>query len=151
VFVRRDGLWASPTGRLSEAREHLAAASDGDGTTFLLGGRRGGLGGNRSTVDIVSGGAPMRLGELPTARGGVAAFWAPGLGACLVGGESPNGTNSEVECIDAEGTTVVLPGLAVPRHGLGAAVADGHAYALLGGPEPGLFVSDAVELLALPG
>ncbi len=150
AFVLGAGAWA-PAGRLSEAREHLAAASNGDGTTFFLGGRRGGLDGNRSTVDIVDGDDPQRLGDLPTPRGGVAAFWAQTLGACLIGGESPEGTNAQVECITDDGSTSILPDLAIPRHGLGAAVVDGHVYALLGGPEPGLFVSDAVELLALRG
>jgi hypothetical protein len=145
----RTGEWLE-AGRLSEAREHLAAASDGDGTTFVLGGRRGGLGGNRGTVDVVSDDATRRLGDLPTPRGGVAAFWTAATGACLIGGESPDGTNAQVECITGDGTVWVLPDLAMPRHGLGAAIVNGQVYALLGGPEPGLFVSDAVERLALP-
>jgi hypothetical protein len=43
-----------------------------------------------------------------------------------------------------------VPGLAHARHGLGAAVVDGVAYVLLGGDQPGLFVSPTVEALDLP-
>ena len=86
--------------------------------------------------------------DLPTARGGIAAFSAGELGDCVVGGEGPNGTFGAVECVGAFETTT-LPGLAVPRHGLGAAFVDGRAYVLLGGRQPGLTVSDVVEVLDL--
>ena len=65
-------------------------------------------------------------------------------------GESPGGTNAQVECIDEDGDIAVLPDLAHPRHGLGAAVVDGVAYVLLGGDQPGLFVSPTVESLEVP-
>jgi serine/threonine-protein kinase PknK len=149
VLIQGDHGWTT-IGRLQQPREHLAAASDGAGRTMLLGGRVGGLDGNLATVDLVEGGAVRSLGELPTARGGVAAFWWPGLGGCLVGGESPGGTNAEVECLAPDGTQTRLNDLAVARHGLGAVVLDGAAWVLLGGREPGLFVSDVVETLVLP-
>ena len=139
-----------PVARLSEAREHLAAASDGAGRTWFLGGRRGGLEGNLGRVDLVEGETLTTVGDVPTPRGGVAAFHWPSLGPCLVGGESPDGTNPQVECIAADGTSTVLPSLAFPRHGLGAVVVDGIAYVLLGGPVPGLTASGTLELLSLP-
>ena len=37
-----------------------------------------------------------------------------------------------------------------PRHGHGAAVVGGSAYAVLGGPEPFLTASSTVEALDLP-
>jgi non-specific serine/threonine protein kinase len=137
-------------GRLPRAREHLAATSDGVGRTFVLGGRVGGLGGNLATVDLVAGDAVTTLGDLPTTRGGVGAFWWPALGACLAGGESPGGTNPQVECMDPAGVIAVLPDLGVARHGVGAAVVEGTAYVVLGGRQPGLFTSDITESLALP-
>ncbi len=149
VLAQRDHGW-DRIGRLSKAREHLAAASDGAGLTMFLGGRVGGLDGNLPTVDLVTGTTLAYLGDLPTARGGVAAFWWPELGACLVGGESPGGTNAAVECIAPDGQQTRLPDLEVPRHGLGSVVLEGSVWALLGGPEPGLFVSDVVEILPLP-
>ena len=137
-------------GRLPLAREHLAATSDGSGRTFVLGGRVGGLDRNLATVDLLEGATVRTVGDLPTKRGGVAAFWWPSLGACLAGGESPNGTNPQVECMDAAGVIAVLPDLAIARHGVGAAVVGGSAYVVLGGREPGLHTSDVTETLALP-
>jgi non-specific serine/threonine protein kinase len=149
VFARTGAAWAR-IGRLPLAREHLAATSNGTGRTFILGGRVGGLDRNLATVDLVEGDTVRTLGDLPTPRGGVAAFWWPSLGACLAGGESPDGTNPQVECMNGEGTLAVLPALAVARHGVGAAVVDGTAYVVLGGRQPGLFTSDVTEALALP-
>lgn len=149
VFAQSDQGWDT-IGRLSRGREHLAATSDGAGRTLFLGGRVGGLDGNLATVDLVEDGMVRSIGDLPTARGGVAAFWWPNLGACLVGGESPGGTNAEVECTTPDGRQTRLSDLAVARHGLGAVVLDGSAWSLLGGTEPGLFVSDVVETLQLP-
>jgi hypothetical protein len=148
VFGQHDG-WEE-LARLSAPREHLAATSDGAGTVFVLGGRRGGLAGNVATVELAGGREVRRGPDLPTARGGVAAFFWPSLGACLVGGESPGGTNPQVECVTADGRQARLPDLRAPRHGLGAAVVDSTLYVLLGGPEPGLFVSDTVEAFELP-
>jgi Kelch motif len=149
VFALEDGAW-SQVAQLARAREHLAATSDGDGSVFVLGGRVGGLDANLATADRVQGDTATEIGELPTRRGGVAAFWSPEVGACLVGGESPGGTNAQVECIDVDGDVSVLPGLGHPRHGLGAAVVNRVAYVLLGGDQPGLFVSPTVEALDLP-
>jgi len=147
-----DEAWTR-IGRLPTAREHLAVTTDGSGRTFVLGGRVGGLDGNLAIVDVVEGSgdeAVRTIGELPTKRGGVAAFWWPSLGACLAGGESPGGTNPQVECITPEGSLARLPDLGVARHGLGAAVVDGAAYVVLGGRQPGLFTSDVTETLRLP-
>jgi N-acetylneuraminic acid mutarotase len=150
VFVLDPDGWRI-LGRLSRPREHLAATTDGAGRTFVLGGRVGGLDRNLGTVDLVEGESVRFIGDLPTSRGGVGAFWSASLGACLAGGESPGGTNPQVECIDADGTIRALPDLTVARHGVGAAVVDETAYVLLGGRKPGLFTSDVVEALPLTG
>jgi non-specific serine/threonine protein kinase len=149
VFAFEDGAW-SQVGRLATPREHLAATSDGEGSVFVVGGRVGGLDSNLAIADRIEGDTATEIGELPTRRGGVAAFWSPAVGACLVGGESPGGTNPQVECIDVDGDIAVLPNLGRPRHGLGAAVVNRIAYVLLGGDQPGLFVSPTVEALDLP-
>jgi hypothetical protein len=150
VFVLDPDGWRV-LGRLSKPREHLAATTDGAGRTFVLGGRVGGLDRNLATVDLVEADSVRYVGDLPTPRGGVAAFWWPSLGACLAGGESPGGTNPQVECMAADGTVRSLPDLGVARHGIGAAVVDETAYVLLGGLEPGLFTSQVVESLPLAG
>jgi hypothetical protein len=148
VFVLQDNQWQR-IGGLSTPREHLAAASDGDGTTWFLAGRTGGLETNLAEVDVVTGTDVHKAGEVPTPRGGVAGFHAPGRGGCVAGGEGTRGTFDKVECIDEDGTVSSLPRLAHRRHGLGAAVVDGVAYTLLGGPTPGLSVTDVVEALPL--
>jgi len=150
VFARTgDSAW-EVAGRLPVAREHLAATSDGAGRTFVLGGRVGGLDKNLAIVDLVEGTSVKTIGELPTERGGVAAFWWPSLGSCLAGGESPGGANPQVECMTADGTVARLPDLGVARHGIGAAAVDGTAYVVLGGRTPGLSTSDITESIALP-
>ena len=146
VFVLEGGDWRA-LALLSRPREHLAASSIGAGNVTFLGGRD--ASGNLGTVDLVSEeGVVGRTEDLPTPRGGIAAFSAGALGDCAVGGEGPDGTFGTVECVGVI-TTTTLPGLTVPRHGLGAAFMDGRAYALLGGPRPGLSVSAAVEVLDL--
>lgn len=148
VFALEDGAWRQ-IGALQVNREHLAAASDGEGRTWFLGGRQGNLVTNLGLVDLVEGDEISAAGELPTPRGGVAAFWAPSVGACLSGGEATTEAFDVVECIDGDGTVTTLPATTVRRHGHGAAVVDGVAYAVLGGPTPGLAVSSSIEALDL--
>lgn len=148
VWALADGEWAR-LGALGEPREHLAAASDGSGRVWLLGGRTSGLDTNLAAVDLVEGDSVSTVGELPTARGGLAGFFHPDAGACAVGGEAPDATFDAVECVGADGEATVLPSLAEPRHGLGAAVVGEVAYAVTGGPEPGLAVSETLEALLL--
>lgn len=145
-----DGEW-SEVGRLSIARDHLDATSDGDGTVWFLAGREGSLEANLGTVDLLDGDEIRAIGEIPTPRGGVAAFFSDAHGACVAGGEAPDGTFEEVECIDADGATTVLPPLGQPRHGIGADVIGGSAYVALGGPEPLLAVSGTLETLRVTG
>ena len=149
LVLGADGTFA-PVARLSIAREHLAAATDGAGRTWFLGGRQGGLSTNQGRVDVVEGDTATVVGDVPTPRGGVAAFWWPSLGACLLGGEAPDRAFREVECLSDDGTAIALEPMLVPRHGFGSVVLDGTAYAVLGGPDPGLTVSSTVETLALP-
>ena len=106
---------------------------------------------NLAIVDLVEGDVghdPRRAADASAAAS--AAFWWPSLGACLAGGESPGGTNPQVECMAADGTLARLPDLGVARHGIGAAVVDGTAYVVLGGRTPGLSTSDITESIALP-
>ena len=148
VYALDGDAWET-VGSMREAREHLAAASDLEGRTWLMGGRVGGLTSNLGTVELVEGDSIESLGGLPTPRGGVAAFHVPGLGACLSGGEAPDRAYTAVECIAADGTITELPELLEPHHGHGAAVVGGVAYVLLGGPEPMLSAGSTIESLAL--
>ena len=148
VFALVGASWER-IGAMAQAREHLAAVSDGEGRVWLLGGRLNGVVNNLADVDLVTDGAIERLDPLPTARSGVGGFYAPGIGACLTGGEGPERAFSTVECIDADGAATTLPELNAPHHGHGAAVVDGVAYVMLGGPEPGLSASSVVESFVL--
>jgi hypothetical protein len=148
VYALDGGAW-SMIGAMAGPREHLAATSDGNGRTWLLGGRLGGLDGNLATVELLEGETITEQAELPTARGGVAAFFAPGIGACLTGGEAPDRAYRVVECIAPDGTVAALADLVEPHHGHGAAVVEGTAYVLLGGPEPLLTADTTVEAIDL--
>ena len=148
VYALAGDAW-EPIGAMAQAREHLAATSDLEGRTWLMGGRVGGLTSNMGTVELVEGDQVTALGELPTPRGGVAAFHHQALGACLSGGEAPEQAYTTIECMAADGTVTTLPELLEPHHGHGAAVIDGVAYVLLGGPEPALSAGSTVESLAL--
>ena len=150
VYALEDEAWTR-IGGLPRPREHLAAASDGDGRTWFLGGRVGGLDTNLGAVELVEGTTITSLDSLPTPRGGVAAFHLPEVGACVTGGEAPDRAFTSVECVDAAGAISVLADLATPHHGHGAVVVDGAAYVLLGGPEPTLSAGTVVERLVLGG
>jgi hypothetical protein len=136
-------------GEMDEPREHLAAASDGAGRTWFLGGRRGSMETNVGRVEMVEGSEIVLSDQELTPRGGVAGFWLASVGACLVGGETPGGTLAHVECVGDDGEIRELPSLNVARHGLGGVVLDEAVYSVLGGDIPGLYVTAAVERLPL--
>jgi hypothetical protein len=148
VYALTEGTW-EPIGAMREAREHLAATSDGEGRTWLMGGRVGGLTSNLGTVELVEGSDIELLGGLSTPRGGVAAVHVPAIGACLTGGEAPDRAFTVVECMGTDGAVTSLPDLTEPHHGHGAAIVDGVVYVLLGGPEPTLSAGSTVESLPL--
>jgi hypothetical protein len=147
IFVLAGGEWTR-IGVLNRAREHLAATTDGAGRVWFMGGRQGALDRNVGDVDLVEGPSISRLPAV-SSRGGVAAFYAPGIGACLTGGEAPSFAMPTVECVDAGGRITALPDMTQRRHGHGVAVVDGVAYALLGGEVPGLSATSTTELLEL--
>jgi hypothetical protein len=150
VYVLAGDAWEE-LGGLPTLREHLAAASDGAGTVWFLGGRVASLESNLADVALVTGDEITSIGELPTARGGVAAFFVPGIGGCLTGGEAPDRAFAEVECIDAAGRVTTLAPMANVRHGHGAAVVGSTAYVVLGGPTPGFSAHASVEALDIGG
>lgn len=149
VYALTGDAWER-IGMMADPREHFAAASDLAGRTWLLGGRVAGLDANVATVEVVEGAEISMLDPLPTPRGGVGAFYDASLGACLTGGEAPDRAYTVAECVGSDGSITTLPDMLEPHHGHGAAVVDGRAYVLLGGPEPTLSAAATVEMLALP-
>jgi Galactose oxidase, central domain len=147
VFALEGGSWEQ-IGNMASSREHLAATSDGEGTVWLMGGRVGGLTSNLAVVETVNGDEIEHVAELPTPRGGVAAFHTDETGACLTGGEAPDQAYTVVECVGDDGTVASLPSLNEPHHGHGASVVAGVVYVLLGGPQPTLSADSTVEAFA---
>jgi hypothetical protein len=129
---------------LVTAREHLAATTGPEGV-LAIAGRDGGLTTNRDSVELFTGNEWQSAPSLGHARGGTSAATVRDV-PCVVGGEEPGGTIAPVECL-VGGRWVVVADLAVPRHGLAVAALDNRLHVIGGGPEPGLTVSDAHEVL----
>lgn len=140
---------APPMGR---AREHLAAAAR-HGRVFAIAGRAGGLETNTASVESFDPGRPTEgwrpEPSLVRPRGGIAAATV-GDAVCVAGGEEPAGTIASLECLGGDQWREVAT-LVTPRHGLGVVAGGGrNLHVLAGGPRPGLFVSDAHEVVAIP-
>jgi hypothetical protein len=135
---------------LPEPRDHLAAAAVGD-RLYVLGGRKLSLDTNSARVDVYAGGRWTRLPDMPTARGGFAVAGWDGY-VFVFGGERPDGTIAPVEFYDpAAEEWRAGPDLPTPRHGMGAVAFDADRIVVPGGgPQPGLSVSGATEMLVLP-
>jgi N-acetylneuraminic acid mutarotase len=131
-------------------REHLAVAAVG-GRVYALGGRLAGIDTNLKTLQVLTPGARAwrDLPGIPHPRGGTG---AAGVGTALVsvGGEEPSGAIASAYAYDTRPQEWRrLPDLPTPRHGLGVAALGGRVYVIAGGPQPGLHVSDANEVLTL--
>jgi non-specific serine/threonine protein kinase len=141
-----DGAWiAGPD--LAETREHLAAAARGD-EIVVIAGRDGGMPTNRVTTEFVTADGARPGPDLAVARGGTSAATI-GSTVCVAGGETPDGTVAEVECLDGD-TWSTAAHLGEPRHGLAVVALDGHLHVIGGGPTPGLSVSGAHEVFRIP-
>jgi N-acetylneuraminic acid mutarotase len=137
-----------PLPPLPTAREHLAAASL-DGVVYVAGGRLGSLESNLATLEALDT-RSLRwetLPDMPTPRGGIAAA-AIGGRIHVVGGEWTTQTLDANEAFDPRTRrwTRQAP-LPTARHGLGAAAVDERLHVIGGGPQPGLSVSGAHEVL----
>lgn len=134
---------------MDEPREHLAATSI-DGRVYAIAGRVGSLESNKRTVESwdPSGreGSWRREPDLQETRGGTAAG-----GACVAGGEEPQGTIASIECLDTDGgprTWRTLANMNVARHGLAVIDLDGDLHVIAGGDKPGLFVTGTHEVVS---
>lgn len=133
---------------MPDAREHLAGAFLGD-KVYAAGGRFGGLETNTARVDVYDPATDSwaRAPDLPTARGGNAAAALDGR-VIVVGGEANEGTFSETEAYDPSiEAWASLDPMPTARHGLAAVTGEDGVHVIAGGPEPGLYVSGAHELL----
>jgi hypothetical protein len=138
-------------GALPRPREHLGVASLG-GKVYAVGGRTAGLDTNLAAADVYDPIARSwaRLPDAPTRRGGNGAGVADRL-IVAAGGEGPDGTIREVDAYDpADGAWRRLPRSPVGRHGVGVVGVGRTVYQAMGGPTPGLSVSDTLYALRVP-
>ncbi len=131
-------------------REHLGAAALGS-TVYAVAGRTAGLDSNTDLFESYDAAANRwrALPRVPGTRGGTAAASVAGR-IVSAGGEEPGGTIRTVFAYNP-GTRrwTQLASLPRPRHGLGLVGYRGRAFALAGGPQPGLTVSSSTQVLAL--
>jgi hypothetical protein len=114
-------------------REHLGVTALG-GRVYAVAGRTGGLDTNLAVVESFDP-RSARWRAVPPVP---------------AGGEEPGGTISTVFAYSPRTRRWArLPRLRTARHGLGLVGWRGRAYALAGGPQPGLTVSGANEVLTL--
>lgn len=137
-----DVTWR-PGPDLKERREHLAMAALG-GRVYAIAGRAPD---NLRSVESWDGREAAWRSETSVndARSGIAAAVA-GDKLCVAGGEGPQGTIGSVECL-SEGRWQEAATLRLPRHGLAVAALGAQLHLIAGGPQPGLFVSAAHEVI----
>ena len=148
-FDLRASRWSVIRG--PRPREHLGAAALG-GQVYAVAGRTAGLDTNLDTVEAFDprSGRWRAVPPVPGTRGGTAAAAVSGR-LVSAGGEAPGGTVPTVYAYSPSTRRWrQLPRMRTSRHGLGLVGWRGRAYALAGGPQPGLTVSGANEVLRVP-
>lgn len=147
VYDPETGEWTRAPD-LPNPRDHLAVVSANE-TVYAIGGRNVSLDANTGQVHALGpdDDAWTTREPMPTPRGGIG---AERLQARIVvaGGERTDGTFSAVEAYDpANDTWTTLSDMPTARHGIATEVVDDRFYTFMGGPEPSVARSDAVESL----
>lgn len=151
AFDLRDQTW-SELPPLPAPVDHGCGAVVG-GKLYVIGGRRGTITSVTASVyEYTPGGAWRTRTAMPTARGGVACG-VVGERIIVVGGEGNRdnaaGLFANVEAYSpASDTWEILPTMPTPRHGMGAAGADGKLYVPGGGRREGFAATDVFEIFA---
>ena len=138
IWELRSGNW-EPVGQLTQAREHLAAVTNEEGTIWFVGGADVGSNSVFANVDVFSSDTASSSTAISTAVSGAAAAWTSATGVCVFGGSTvvPNQISEpvdEVECLD--GPDPGWPDLPEPRYNAGAVVIDSTVYVVGGGSAP---------------
>ena len=132
IWELRSGKWESIDDVLQPARDRMAAATDGKGRIWFVGGadhvypRK-----IYADVEVLRGNKVSDSTPIRTAVQGAAAVWTPDTGTCVFGGSTvlPNQTAkpvAKVQCL--EGTDPGWPDLPEARYNAGAAVIDNTVY-----------------------
>lgn len=145
VYALENGAWRQ-IGRLSVAREKLAAATDGFGRVWFMGGR------NTQTPDPAYGAVDVvQTTDEIFVAGPIApvhsagAVWHAGTGPCVVGGDTGAGVTADVECLAGESG---IPPLPQARAGIGAEIL-GDRLHVVGGYGSGFHGTAAFQVLRM--
>lgn len=151
VYDPATDRWTEAAPMQVPRNHHAAAVLDGkiyvfggrDGSTFLL---------DDAEVYDPATDRWTTLAPLPTGRSGIAAATV-GDRIVVFGGEvfgREKKTFDEAEAFQpATGSWAALPRMPTARHGIGVAAIGNSIHVIAGGPQPGLTVSDAHEVLTL--
>jgi hypothetical protein len=140
IWELRSGKWKSIDDVLQPARDRLAAATDGKGRIWFVGGAQMGPPVLRrelvprkiyADVEVLRGNKVGDSKPIRTAIQGAPAVWTHDTGTCVFGGSTilPNQTAmpvTKVQCL--EGTAPAWPDLPEARYNAGAAVIDSTVY-----------------------
>jgi len=141
IWELRSGKWERVDAVLQRGRDRLAAASDGKGSIWFVGGVENEPRKMYADVEVLSGNKVSDSTPISTAVQGAAAVWTPATGTCVLGGSTdpppaattipadPNQTGrpvAKVQCL--EGTDPGWPDLPEARYNAGAAVIDSTVY-----------------------
>jgi N-acetylneuraminic acid mutarotase len=139
IWELGNGTWESIDDVLQPARDRLAAATDGEGSIWFLGGADHVPRKVYDDVEVLRGNKVSDSTPIHTAVQGAAAIWTHDTGTCVFGGSTvlPNQITkpvAEVECLD--GTDPGWPDLPEARYNAGAVVIDSTVYVVGGGSKP---------------
>jgi TIR domain/Kelch motif len=143
IWQLRSGKWDSiGSSELQPARERPAAATNGRGTIWFVGGADHGPPRQMfDDVDVLTGNEVNDGTAIRTKVQGAAAIWTPETGPCVLGGSTdlPNQHAkpvADVECLGGTEPDPNWPDLPEARYNAGAAVIDHTVYVVGGGSEP---------------
>lgn len=132
-------------GTLKRARNHLAAATDGHGRVYFVGGENGGNQKGRVYGDMdVLDGEELSVERGVQARRAHGAVVVPDQGLCVFGGVEGRTWRADFTCQRKAGIGPLSP----PRAGFATAELDGRLY-VIGGYTPDRPASDIVQSLAV--
>ena len=134
IWELRSGKWVSIDAVLRPARDRLAAATDGKGKIWFVGGQEHEPRKIYADVEVLHGNKVSDSTPIRTAVQGAAAVWTPDTGTCVFGGSTVPQTKpiepamlvAKVQCL--EGTDPGWPDLPEARYNAGAAVIDSTVY-----------------------
>ena len=131
IWELRSGKWESIDAGLQPARDRLAAATDGNGRIWFVGGTDHVPKRVYDDVEVLSGNKVSDNTPISTAVQGAPAVWTHETGTCVFGGSTvlpnqPAMPVAKVQCL--AGTDPGWPDLPEARYNAGAAVIDHTVY-----------------------